>query len=159
MEKTLVIKLFIELSIADILTMLLFLLVLMELFVNFVIVGNHDIPKPLWKRGKISISHTINERPTEANVRSRIGDWEVDTVAGQTEKACLAAITDRYSCFLKNPEVTMKKSQLVIEAMVKMLELLAKDTVTTDKGKKFSNHLELAEQLPIEVHFLNPHAP
>ena len=51
-------------------------------------------------RGKISISHTIHERPEEANNRTRIGDWEADTVAGKTGKACLVTLTDRYSRFL-----------------------------------------------------------
>ena len=33
-------------------------------------------------RGKIKISHDISERPVEANGRSRLGDWEDDTVVG-----------------------------------------------------------------------------
>ena len=73
-------------------------------------------------RGKISISHTIHERPEDANNRTRIGDWEADTVAGKTGKACLVTLTDRYSRFLKIQKVAVKKSNLVIEAMVKMLE-------------------------------------
>ena len=39
------------------------------------------------KRGKMNISHSIEERPREANERSRIGDWEADTVIGQAGKA------------------------------------------------------------------------
>ena len=46
------------------------------------------------KRGRISISHTIHEKPEEANKRARIGDWEVDAVAGKTGKACLVTLTD-----------------------------------------------------------------
>lgn len=32
------------------------------------------------RRGKIQISNNIADRPREANERSRIGDWEADTV-------------------------------------------------------------------------------
>jgi IS30 family transposase len=47
-------------------------------------------------RGKIKISHDISERPVEANERSRLGDWEDDTVVGPGT-ACLAGIADRAS--------------------------------------------------------------
>lgn len=43
--------------------------------------------------------------------------------------------------------------------MVKMLEPLATETVTPDRGKEFSNNLELTEQLAVEVYFPDPHAP
>ena len=33
------------------------------------------------RRGKVQITHTIEEeRPLEAQIRSRLGDWEGDTV-------------------------------------------------------------------------------
>lgn len=35
------------------------------------------------RRGKIVVSHTIDERPAAAEERSRLGDWEADTVAGK----------------------------------------------------------------------------
>ena len=88
----------------------------------------------------MSISHTIHERLEDANNRTRIGDWEADTVAGKTGKACLVTLTDRYSRFLKIQKVAIKKSQLVIETMVKMLEPLTKHTVTPDRGKEFTYH-------------------
>ena len=110
-------------------------------------------------RGKISISHTIQERPKDANNRTRIGGWEDDTVAGKTGKSCLVTLTDRYYRFLKIQKVAVKKSKLVIEAMVKMLEPLTKHTVTPDRGKEFTYHQKLCDQLKIEVYFPDPHAP
>ena len=110
-------------------------------------------------RGKISISHTIQERPKDANNRTRIGGWEDDTVAGKTGKSCLVTLTDRYYRFLKIQKVAVKKSKLVIEAMVKMLEPLTKHTVTSDRGKEFTYHQKLCDQLKIEVYFPDPHAP
>ena len=70
-------------------------------------------------RGKISISHTIQERPKMLITEL---EWEVgrdDTVAGKTGKSCLVTLTDRYYRFLKIQKVAVKKSKLVIEAMVK----------------------------------------
>ena len=67
-------------------------------------------------------------------------------------------LTDRYSRFLKIQKVAVKKSKLVIEAMVKMLEPLTKHTVTPDRGKEFTYHQKLSDQLNIEVYFPDPHA-
>ena len=52
------------------------------------------------KRGKIRISNLITDRPEAANHRERLGDWEADTVMGQTGKACLVTLTDRKSRYL-----------------------------------------------------------
>ena len=68
-------------------------------------------------------------------------------------------LTDRYSRFLKIQKVAVKKSKWVIEARVKMLEPLPKETVTPDRGKEFTNHQKLSDQLKIEVYFPDPHAP
>ena len=54
-------------------------------------------------------------------------------------------------------KVAVKKSKLVIEAMVKMLELLFKHTVIPDRGKEFTYHQKLSDQLKIEVYFPDPH--
>ena len=75
-------------------------------------------------RGKISIPHTIHERPEDANNRTEIGDWEADTVAGKTRKACLVTLTDRYSRFLKIQKVAVKKSKLVIGSYGKNVRAL-----------------------------------
>lgn len=42
----------------------------------------------------IQISNLIADRPDLANNRERLGDWEADTVMGQTGKACLVTLTD-----------------------------------------------------------------
>ena len=68
-------------------------------------------------------------------------------------------LTDRYSRFLKIQKVTVKKSKLVIEAMVQMLEPLPKETVIPDRGKEFTNHQDLTNQLKVGVYFPDPHAP
>lgn len=49
------------------------------------------------RRGQIQISHEIDERPASADKRSRLGDWEGDTVAGVTGKACIVTLVDRKS--------------------------------------------------------------
>lgn len=161
MEKLLlVIKQVIELFTKDILITTHYLMVLVVVIRKLRHRGKKRHTKGyVENRGKISISHTIQERPKDANNRTRIGDWEDDTVAGKTGKSCLVTLTDRYYRFLKIQKVAVKKSKLVIEAMVKMLEPLTKHTVTSDRGKEFTYHQKLCDQLKIEVYFPDPHAP
>ena len=161
MEKLLlVIKQVIELFTKDILITTHYLMVLVVVIRKLRHRGKKRHTKDyVENRGKISISHTIQERPKDANNRTRIGGWEDDTVAGKTGKSCLVTLTDRYYRFLKIQKVAVKKSKLVIEAMVKMLEPLTKHTVTPDRGKECPYHQKLCDQLKIEVYFPDPHAP
>ena len=71
-------------------------------------------------RGKIS--HHISERPEQANQRERIGDWEADTVAGVTGKACLVMLVDRKSRYLLCEKVAKKDSISVKQAIIHMLK-------------------------------------
>jgi len=55
--------------------------------------------------------------------------------------------------FPKIKKAAVKKSKLLIEVIVKMLERLTKDTVTPDRRKEFTYHQKLSDQLKIEVYF------
>ena len=68
-------------------------------------------------------------------------------------------LTDRYSRFLKIQKIAVKKSKLVIKAMVKMLVPLPEETVTPDRGKEFTKYQDLTDKLKVEVYFSDPHAP
>ena len=45
-------------------------------------------------RGKIRISHTVKERPKQADERSRLGEWADDTLIG-AGPVCLLVLADR----------------------------------------------------------------
>lgn len=62
------------------------------------------------RRGKIVISNLITDRHQIANDRRRIGDWEADTVAGQTGKACLVILNDKKSRYLLCNKTPKKNS-------------------------------------------------
>ena len=48
--------------------------------------------------------HELSERPAEAGGRSRLGDWEADTVVGPGA-ACLVTLTDRLCLIISNLRV------------------------------------------------------
>ena len=115
------------------------------------------------RRGKIPISNTIHERPDSANERTEIGHWEADTVAGQTGKACLVTLVDRKSRLLLIGKSEKKASKPVIDQMIKLLQGVDSNfckTITPDRGKEFSQHARLTEELNnTQIYFPDPHAP
>lgn len=111
-------------------------------------------------RGKIKISHHISERPEQANQRERIGDWEADTVAGVTGKACLITLVDRKSRYLLCEKVAKKDSISVKQAIIHMLKDSQPKTITPDRGKEFSRHEEISKALnDVQFYFPEPHQP
>ena len=47
------------------------------------------------KRGQIKNAVSIDERPAIVDEKSRIGDWEIDTVIGKNHKQALVTIVER----------------------------------------------------------------
>lgn len=114
-------------------------------------------------RGKIVISHHIQERPQEAESRQVIGHFEADTVAGKKGSACLVTLTDRCSRYLLAGRVEKKSASLVADKMIDLLAPLPKEkrkTITPDRGKEFATHASVTKELDgIPFYFSDPHAP
>lgn len=68
-------------------------------------------------RGKLRISHPIDERPQAANDRSELGHWEADTVAGKTGSSCLITLACRKSRLLLSLKIPKKTSVHVRDGM------------------------------------------
>ncbi len=111
------------------------------------------------RRGKIGVSHELSERPAEAAARSRLGDWEADTVVGPGT-ACLVTLTDRRSRLLVgglSPAHTAEAVGGVMEAALSGRPL---ESVTPDRGKEFAGHARVAEALGgVQFYFCEPHRP
>lgn len=119
--------------------------------------------KHIERRGKIRISNSIHVRPEIINTRSRIGDWEADTVSGKTGHACLVTLVDRKTGYLLCGKITKKTSALVADKIVELLGNLPKHkrcSITPDRGKEFARHDEVTQTLDnIPFYFPDPHAP
>lgn len=111
------------------------------------------------RRGKIVVSHTIDERPAAAEERSRLGDWEADTVAGKAGGACLATFTDRRSGFLEGGKAARRAADEVNAVAKASLAGHPLRSITPDRGKEFAKHAEVTEALGVEFYFALPHHP
>jgi len=94
------------------------------------------------KRGQIRNRVSIDERPAIVAEKTRIGDWEIDTVIGQNHQGALVTIVDRVSKFTLIKKVASKHAEVVTAATIILLQpYLDKTlTITADNGKEFAGH-------------------
>jgi len=111
-------------------------------------------------RGLIPNRIGIEHRPEIVNQKIRIGDTEEDTIIGANHKGAIVTIVERVSKFIWLALVDRSTAQNIAE---KTIELLApiKDhlhTITSDNGKEFAAHQQIANALQIDFYFANPYA-
>lgn len=111
------------------------------------------------RRGRIVISNSIEQRPAEADGRSRLGDWEADTVAGKAGGACLLTLVDRRSGYLVGGKCRRKDAKSVAEEAPRALWGQPLHTVTADRGKEFARHAQVTRATGAEFYFALPHHP
>jgi len=111
------------------------------------------------KRGQIRNRVSIDDRPTIVAEKTRIGDWEIDTVIGQNHQGALVTIVDRVSKFTLIKKVDSKHADVVTAATISLLlPYLDKTlTITADNGKEFAGHETIKEQLSANVYFAHPY--
>lgn len=112
------------------------------------------------RRGKLPNCRSIEERPAIVNTRKRLGDWEVDTLNGRKHKEAIVTLTERKSRFTLLGKVSQRTAQAVRQQVCRLL-LPVKDkvhTLTSDHGKEFADHAQIAETLQLQFYFAHPYA-
>ena len=110
-------------------------------------------------RGQIIGRISIDDRPQIVADKTRLGDWEIDTVIGKGHSGALVTIVERVSKFTLSAQVANKTAELVTAATIALL-LPYKDvvhTITADNGKEFAYHQQITEALSCAVYFCHPY--
>lgn len=110
------------------------------------------------KRGQIPNRTSIDERPEIASDRSRLGDWEADTIIGKGKQGAIVTLVDRKSRYLRMGLVKQRTKEAVTEKMISLLADFPVHTITCDNGKEFADHEEVSKALDAEVYFAHPYA-
>ena len=120
----------------------------------------HRAGGPEERRGKVPGMRPISERPPEAEARSRLGDWEADTVVGKGAGACLVTLVDRRSGYLEGGRAASHTAAAVRDVEVAALSAHpGSRTVTPDRGKEFAAFAEVEAACGVEFFFALPHHP
>ena len=115
--------------------------------------GKHD------QRGQIRNRVSIDERPQVVAQKTRIGDWEVDTIIGTRHKGALVTAVERKTKFTCIKQVPDRKANTVTQALSDMLSPYKNRvlTITVDNGKEFASHQKIAQALGAAVYFAHPY--
>ena len=91
--------------------------------------------------------------------RSRIGDWEGDTVYGSPGKGLIATSVDRKTRFLLTHLLSSRKADETREALAEMHKNVPVKSLSLDNGSEFSEFRELEKQINAPIYFAEPHKP
>lgn len=98
----------------------------------------------------------IEERPLAAERRSRIGDWEGDTVYGK--KGHYVTLVDRRSRYYLARKVVDRTAKVITDSVVSMLRGQQCHTLTVDNGVEFTGHSDIERRGNLSVYFAAPFA-
>jgi transposase, IS30 family len=97
-------------------------------------------------------------RPQIVADKSRIGDWEVDSIIGKGHKQSIVTMVDRKSKLLKMKLIKRKTVDLTRDAICNELNGLVVNTITSDNGREFSEHQTIATFLNADFYFCHPYS-
>jgi transposase, IS30 family len=110
-------------------------------------------------RGYIPGRVDIAERPAIVEEKTRLGDWELDTIIGREHKGAIVSMVERHSKLTCLAKVTRRTALEVKMALIHRLGDVADCvlTLTSDNGKEFACHQEIASQLGASMYFARPY--
>jgi len=111
------------------------------------------------RRGMIKNRVSIDERPDIVNQKTRLGDWEGDTVIGKGQQGVLVTLVERRSRYTLAQRLDSKHANGV-SAAIKALLTPHKEkchTITFDNGREFAGHESIAAHLQAAVYFAHPY--
>jgi IS30 family transposase len=111
------------------------------------------------RRGQLKGRVSIDERPEIVNQRSRIGDWEADTVIGKQGGSVLVTLVERKTRLSVIGKAPNRTAQEVTSVILRHLQPLAShvQTLTYDNGKEFALHQKIAKGLDASGYFAHPY--
>ena len=111
------------------------------------------------RRGTLKNRVCIDLRPAIVEQRSRIGDWEGDTVVGKGHQGVLVTLVERKSRYTLARQLDSRHSAGITQAVIALLRPYksACQTITFDNGKEFAEHAFIADSLGADVYFAHPY--
>ncbi|WP_143031886.1 IS30 family transposase [Flavobacterium gillisiae] len=112
-------------------------------------------------RGVLSNRRLIEDRPKIVDLKQRFGDLEIDTIIGKNHKGAIVTINDRATGMVRMKKIKSKESELVKQMTIELLQNWKSYlfTITSDNGKEFAMHQEIAKALEMDFYFANPYSP
>ncbi|MGW3667202.1 IS30 family transposase [Streptomyces sp. NPDC005141] len=105
----------------------------------------------------------IDQRPSEVELRQRLGDWEGDLVVGVRSQSAVATLVDRRTRYLRIVALPDGHSAAHLRdaliAAVSELPAHARRSLPWDQGSEMAQHHEIAPYFTDGVFFAHPASP
>lgn len=113
------------------------------------------------KRGQIADRVPIEERPSIVDEKSRVGDVEIDLINSAGHDENLLTVNDRMTNYCEIRVLHTKNAEELRDKLVKVLRDFKSrfplHTITSDNGKEFACHAEIAAALGVDYYFAHPY--
>lgn len=111
------------------------------------------------RRGVIPGRRGIETRPAEVELRTKVGHWEGDLVAGKNADGYLVTLVERVTRFALVGWSPSKEADVVAPVIIGLFTEANTpiDGVTFDNGKEFARHELIARALQADVYFARPY--
>jgi len=110
------------------------------------------------KRGQIPNRTLIDGRPQVVTERSRLGDWEADTIIGKGKKGAIVTLVDHKSRYLRIGLVGQRTKEAVKEMIISLLAGYPVHTITCYNDKEFTDHEDIVNALGAKIYFSHPYS-
>jgi IS30 family transposase len=104
----------------------------------------------------------IDERPEIVEERSRVGDWEGDSVVSPKNRGGLATFVERSTRFTIAGHIADKQAQTFASTSKKIFGWIPNalcHTTTLDNGTEMAAHSQLSEAKEMSIYFAHTHSP
>lgn len=111
------------------------------------------------RHGMIKNRVSIDKRPEIVAQKTRMGDWEGDTVIGKNHKGGLVTLAERKSRYVLAGHIRSKHAEGVTAVTTRLLKPHKEKchTITFDNGKEFAEHEKMAAELKVDIYFAHPY--
>ncbi len=112
------------------------------------------------KQHELERKRRIDQRPEVINERTRIGDWEGDTVRGNGSSGHIITYVERKSGYLVAGKVKHATAENINAFTIKNFKKLPKEkrlSITYDNGSEFSGYDSIEEQTGMIAYFAFPY--
>lgn len=112
------------------------------------------------RRGRIPGRIGIEQRPVVVERKTRIGDWEGDTLIGKGHRGAVLTLVERRTRYTVLAASKTKQAGPVRQSIERALTPHRDrvHTITYDNGWEFAEHQGMAQTLSADIYFARPYA-